>query len=143
VTLSSFIYDPVNKINSEAQYGEFVGLLNEMRENVEKGEIDTKNKEGTLNTISMLLNSDIYSTINSFNLLQERKIAVDEEVKILERTLNELKKGKDSTEKAGKDIILMREEAETILKSINSGKASIERMFSEYYRKQITIVASN
>lgn len=143
VMLSSFINDPINKINNEAQYGEFVSLLKEMKENVEKGEIDTKNKEGTLNSISMLLNSDIYSTIDSFNSLQVRKAVVNEEVKILGRTLNELKKGKDSTEKAGKDIILMREEAETTRKSIGAGKASIERMFFEYYRKQITVIASN
>lgn len=138
--LSSFIYDPINKINGEAQYGEFVSLLNEMKENVEKGEIDTKNKEGTLKSISMLLNSDIYSTINSFNSLQERKGVVGEEVKILERTLNELKKGRDSAEKTEKDITLMKEEAEVARKSIISGKSSIERMFSEYYRRQITVI---
>lgn len=143
VALSSFIYDPINKINGESQYGEFVSLLGEMKENIEKGAIDTKNREGVLESVSALLNSDIYSTIKSFNSLQEKKAVVGEEIRMLERTDNELKKGRDSAEKLARDINSMREEAEAVRKTIGLGKASIEKLFLEYYRKHVTILRAD
>ena len=140
IHISEFISDPINRIRGEEDYSEFSSLLKEMRENVESGKIDTKNREGTLSAINALMDFDIRNAIDSLRSLRERGMAVSDEIRTIERTIGEIKKGREGLERSMKDISLTRERAEAAERSVDSIKASIEKMFSEYYRKPISIL---
>lgn len=140
VRLSSFIEDPIGRIDSDEEYAEFISSVREMRENVEKGLIDSKNKESLLDSISLLLESDLYNVIKSLKDTKARKAAVEDEIRTLERTLNDLRKGRDGIERAAKDVTAMEEREEAEERAIGSAKALVEGLFLEHYRRPISIV---
>jgi len=135
-----FIANPVKHISSETEYNEFVVLVKELKEAIDKETIDTKNKAGTTGLISTLLNSGLYNIINSLKLLQHKRSEVEDEIKSLEIIFEGIKKGKDTSEKTIQDMAVMEEKAKEIIKSTTSIKSMIEAMFSSYYRKSISIV---
>lgn len=139
IHLSDFIMDPVNKIKNQEAYSEFITLLNEMKENIENGKIDAKNKEGTLSSISSLIDFDIYTAITSLNSLREKRSGILEEVRTLEKVINDIRKGKEGVDKSMKDIASIKEREKAAEKSVVLIKASIEKMFSDYYRKPILV----
>jgi chromosome segregation ATPase len=138
--LRPLLIDPINTIRNEAEYAEFRASVKELKENVEKGSVDTKNKEGTLNSISLLLDADLYGMMHSLKSLQGKRSEIDYEVKIFETALSDVREGRMASEKAVQDIASIGQKLEETRKSITSAKQTLEKMFSDYYRKQITII---
>lgn len=138
--LHHFIADPINNISSETDYEDFIKMVKELKENVEKGKIDTKNNDGVLNCISVLLNSDIYNNIQSLRSLRQKRLEAEEGFKTTERVLDEIKKGKGAEQDVANEIGTMEKRIEDIRESISATKIEVETMFSNSYRKPIFIV---
>jgi len=135
-----FIANPVKHISNETEYNEFVVLVNELKEAVDKRTIEIKNRAGTISLIYALLNSDLYNIINTFKLLQQKRSEVGDEIKSLEIIFEGIKKGKDTSNEIIRDMATTEERVKEITKLITSTKSTIETMFSSYYRKSISII---
>ncbi len=137
--LHPFISNPFDAIKSEGEYGQFVALVNELKEAIEAGTVDTKNKAGTLIQISTLLDSDVYGTINSVRSLRNAKLEVEREVSMLVRSINDIKESKNNSEQIKLDAMEMENSAKKLEREIALTKATIELSFSKYYRKSIRL----
>ena len=138
--LHPMMTNPEEGIKSRADSNEFTEMVRELRDNIEKNVIEVKNKDGTLNTISELLNSDIYSMLESVKSLKQKRSDVKREIGVMEGALEDVKKGKVSAAEAREEIKKMEGKAAEAEKSINPAKEALEVMFFEYYKKRITIV---
>ena len=138
--LHPMMADPMGEIKSEGEYLEFKTLVKKLREDVEKESIDAKNKAGTLESISALINSDLYGMVQSLKSLRQKKFEMENEARIVEGVLGDVKEGKGSSEKTVRDIASMEEKLKGTGVSISAAKQMIEKLFLEYYRKPISII---
>ncbi len=137
--LHQFMADPIGTITDREEFGKVVAMVKELREDVEKGSVDTKNKEGTLEAISLLLDSDLYGMISSLRLLQQKRLDSEYEIRDMEITLNSLEKRRGSSEKAAQEVGAMEKRIEDTGGSVASSKKMIEKLFLEYYRRPLSI----
>ena len=139
-SLFAMITNPEGNIKSRNDYEEFIDMIQELRGNINSDAIDVKNKAGVLNTISELLNSDLYSMIETTRSLKDQKIDMKREISVMEGALTEVNKGKDSTVQAKKEIKRLEEKSAEAEKSIIPAKEALENLFLEYYKRKITII---
>ncbi len=137
--ISAFVEDPVGAIRNEEDYLRFMELVKEMKGNIEKGSIETKNNEGALRAVSTLVEYNLYNEISTLRELRERERIVENEARVIEATLDEVKKAKENAARAETDIKKMHDEMESAKKSINSSEERIVSLFADYYKKKITI----
>lgn len=140
-SLHLFLEDPVGTIKDESEYHDFMELLHDLEKNVASGAIESKNPQELSNSISILLNSDIYYLITSLKDLDHKRLEVHAQIRELDRILEELYSGRRSVANAHQQILLMEVEIKRILSSRQSLKDEIEKGFSLNYGKLISITA--
>ena len=139
--LGEFLSDPISSISSESDYNEFRSMLQELKESVEKGVVEVKNRDELLGAVSIALDSDIYSMINGLASARQERSIIESEIAALEATLSDLHKSKLSSEKLQKDLSLAGEKMKSSMGLRDSEKIEIERLFLAYYKKPIEIIA--
>lgn len=137
--LHMFIEDPIGRISNEAEYNEFRALVQELNKAVETGAVDAKNRAEVSRGASELLNSDIYSMINSFRSIQQRRLEATNEVRSLETALDSIREERAASERRVKEIETLEGRAGEIKKARDDAKSAVERLFSDYYAKPISI----
>jgi chromosome segregation ATPase len=137
--LHPFMVDPMGSIGNEGDYKDFTTMVRGLKEAVEKGTVETKNKEGTLNLIYTLMDADLYGYISTFRSLQIKRSGIEAEVRMLESMLNKIRKGKEDSGKAVQDIESIEGRIKETKGSMASTKSEIETMFMDYCRKPISI----
>ncbi len=137
--LYEFIADPVNTIKNESDYREFASLLEELGKSVDSGLIDTKNSAKTRESISELLNMDIYDEIANFKILERKKSDLEGEIRHSEIMLSKLKEDKNNSERAVGNIESLKRSVVDIGIKRDQTKDKICALFMNYYNKRITI----
>jgi len=138
--LHAFIEDPISSIGSEAEYNEFRALVQKLNEAVNTGAVDVKNRAAVSRGVSELLSSDIHSMINSFRSIQQRRLEVASEIRSLETVLSSIREERASSERRIRDIETLERSAGEIRKARDAAKSTIEKLLSDYYAKQISIL---
>ena len=138
-SLHAFVADPVGTLKNEAEYRDFIELVQELKKNVDSGAIDTKNRQELQNSIAALLNSEIYQMISSLKTTEHKKADMTAEQRELERVLEGIISGRDSATSALHQIEKMEKDYADISMSRDSLKAKIEKEFSANYGKPISI----
>ncbi len=138
--LHPMVVNPEEGIRTDAEYSEFINLVKELRDSIEKDAIEVKNKPGTLSTISRLLDSGMYAMIESTRSLRKKRSDVEREISSMEGALVDVRKGKRSAVEAKEEIKRMEAKAAETEKSIGPARESVEAMFLEYYKRKIKIV---
>lgn len=137
--LHPFMVDPIGRIGDENDYKNFTVLIYELKEAVEKGTVDTKNKEETLSLIRTLLGADTYGYVSAFRLLQHKRSNIEDEIRALGGVLDGIRKNKDDSAKAIQEMEVIENRMKEATASIASTKSVIEAMFLDYYHKPISI----
>jgi chromosome segregation ATPase len=137
--LYSFLADPLSNIKNESDYGEFKALISELKKEVDTGSIDAKNIARINDTITQLLNTDIYNLILQFRALDEKKSSLESEIRFAEATLSRLRNDRTSSEMAAKDIESMKKSAQEFHTRLNQSKIVVEELFLRYYNKKVSI----
>ncbi len=138
--LSAFIADPIGSIGNEAEYKEFVALVQELKDAIETGAIESKNSAEILNSISVLRGSDIYGMINQLKSMGQRRSETEMGIMSLETAILDLKKGKAASENMLQDMSAIEERQKKSILERDAAKAEVERLFSAYYKKSISIM---
>jgi hypothetical protein len=139
--LYPFIADPIGSIRDENDHKAFIALVNELKEAVEKGTVDTKNKEETLSLINKLLDSDTYGYISAFRSLQLRRSGIESEIRSLEGALGDIKSSRTDSGRVAQEIESISNRIKDTSASVALTKKSIEAMFLDYYRRPIVITS--
>jgi hypothetical protein len=137
--LYPFIADPIGSINGEDDHEAFVSLVKELKEAVEKGTVDTKNREEAIGLINKLLDADTYGYVSAFRSLQLRRSGIEREIRSLEGALADLRSSRTDSGRIAQEIKSTENRAKDANASIALVKKSIESMFLDYYRKPISI----
>ncbi len=138
--LHRFIEDPIGAIRDEAEYRDFTDLVQELKKNVDSGSIDSKNRQELSNSISALLNCDIYYMISSLKSLERKKLDIMSEERELERILEELDAGRENASKSRHQIERMENDLKAISDSRESLKLEIEGEFRAAYSRPVSIM---
>ena len=138
-TLSEFISDSTSKINSESDYQEFKQLLSELKKSINEGKIDAKNNSRVNESISALMDSGLYLEIRALRDLEGRRSELDRSIKMLRTELSYIGQRKSSHEKVMLEIHSLETGEKETMQRITDVKASIEKLFHEYYKKRIRI----
>ena len=139
-SLHAMLADAAGSITSSTDNDEFLELIRELKKNIENGSIEVKNRDGTLETVSELLGSDMYSMVESFKALQQRRSDLERDIRVLEGVIVDIKKGKSSAEKAKEEIRRMEGMAEEMSTKVAPAKAELESMFLQHYNKSLLII---
>ena len=137
--LSEFIADSTSKINSESDYQEFKQLLSELKKSINEGKIDAKNNSRVNESISALMDSGLYLEIRALRDLEGRRSELDRSIKMLRTELSYIGQRKSSHEKVMLEIHSLETGEKETMQRITDVKASIEKLFHEYYKKRIRI----
>ncbi len=138
--LHVFVEKPINTINNESEYGEFRSLVQELNKKIHEGSIDLKNGDKVSEAVSMLLNSDIYSMINSFKAYQQKELEMSGEIDALERGQNEIRNERTASERHAQEMADMEARAKEIEKNKAAEKSAIEKLFLDHYGVLISII---
>lgn len=138
--LYQFVTDPISTLNNESDYREFILLVEELKKSVDSGVIDTKNNAKVAETISELLTTDLYSMVMTYKSHQKKESDLVAEIKSSRSILNKIKEDKYNSEKMIKDAELLKNRESEIATDIENAKKSISKLFSEYYKKEISII---
>ncbi len=139
-SLHAFVADPVDTIKNEAEYKDFIELVQELKKNVDSGAIDTKNRQDLQNSIATLLNSDIYLMISSLKTTERKKADITAEQRELDRVLDGIISVREGTTSSLHQIERMESDYANISRSRESLKSDIEKGFSANYGKRISIM---
>lgn len=137
--LHAFISDPVGSIANESDYEEFRSKLAELKEAVEAGRVDVKNKAETVGAIGALADAGIYAMIGSLKSARARRLELEQETMALETAISDLRKGKAASDKAMRDASAMEERIRQVEKERDAAASDTESLFLKYYRKRISI----
>ena len=138
-TLSEFITDPTSRINSESDYQEFRQLLAELKKSINEGKVEAKNNSRINESISGLLDSNLYVEIGELRALEGRRSELDRSVRMLRTDLSYIQQSKSSHEKVISEIHSLETGEKEMMQRIKDIKESIEKLFLEYYKKRIRI----
>lgn len=138
--LGEFISDPIKSISSESDYKEFRSMLQELKESVEKGIIEVKNGEELLGSVSVALDSDIYSMVKELESARQERSLIESGIGTLEATISDMHKSRLNSEKLRQDLSLAEEKGRASIGLKDSEKKEIERLFLAYYKKPIEIL---
>ncbi len=137
--LYDLVTDPVHKLREESEYLEFKELLADLKKLIAENKIDVSNKEKIETNISYLLDANVHKMIKSYDELNAQRSSLKSRIAICERRLAEIKDKEDiSTATIARMDALKASQEETKRKLLEEKKA-IERMFSEYYSRNIEI----
>lgn len=137
--LYPFIENPIASINSKSEYDEFMALLADLKKSLQDGTVDAKNKDSSIDSVSSLMNSNLLENIDLLKASQVRLSGAEEELRLLEQSLSDLRKGGESAAKATSKLADMKKETEGIKEAMSSSKAAVEKMFFDLYGKSILI----
>ena len=138
-TLSEFIADPTSRINSESDYQEFRQLLSELKKSINEGKVEAKNNSRINESISELLDSNLYAEIGELRALKGRRSELDRSIRTLRTDLSYIQQSKSSHNKVISEIRSLESGEKETMQRIKDVKESIEKLFSEYYKKRIRI----
>jgi uncharacterized coiled-coil protein SlyX len=138
-TLSEFIADPTSRISSESDYQEFTKLLSELKKSIAEGKIEAKNNSRINESISELMDYNLYVEIGTLRDLEGRRAELDRSIRMLRTDLSYIKQSKSSHEKVMSEIHSLETGKKETMQRVKDVKASIEKLFLEYYKKRIRI----
>ena len=138
--LNLFIKDPIGSLNSESDYGILMSLINEMADKFESGGIETKDADKVRESVAELANADIYGMVGEYRLLQQKALAIHNEIKSLESSHARFREAMSNSKRASESKESMRRRAAEIGAKLETAKAEVECMFLAYYGKRISIV---
>ncbi|MGA3021173.1 MAG: hypothetical protein ABSD68_04460 [Candidatus Micrarchaeales archaeon] len=138
--LHPFIENPMSSMENEASRNEFKTLVNALKEAVDAGSIEVNNKVEIGRSVSNVLGADFYSISSSLNSLEQKRREVEGEIGTLERNLNALKEKKTSRERQKREMEMIEGKIKEMENERNSTKSKIEKLFSEYYGKSISLM---
>ncbi len=138
-TLSEFIADPTSRINNESDYQEFTKLLSELKKSITEGKIEAKNNSRINESISELMDPNLYVEIGTLKDLEGRRVELDRSIKMLRTDLSYIQQSKSSHEKVMSEIHSLETGEKETMQRVKDVKASIEKLFLEYYKKRIRI----
>jgi chromosome segregation ATPase len=138
--LHPFIENPLSAIENDVSCNEFKIMVNALKEAVDSGSIEVSNKAEVSKTISNVLNADLFSISNSLKSLGQKRKDIEGEISVLERSLNALKDRSASRERQRREMETMEEKARRMENERDAAKSKIERLFSEYYGKLVSVV---
>ncbi|MDE1860994.1 MAG: hypothetical protein KGH72_04755 [Candidatus Micrarchaeota archaeon] len=138
--LHVLLEDPYGSIKDESDYQEFVSLAQELKSSLDAGRIDVKNQEDTGNAVAALLNSNVFSMLASVRSLEARRYAMNDEIKLLERALEDIMQSRLSSERSLKEVEDLQKRAGGVVSAKELRKSSIEKLFQSYYGRRISIL---
>lgn len=137
--LSEFIADPISRINNESGYQELRQLLLELKKSINEGKIEAKNNSRVSESISELMNSNLYIEIGELRDLEGRRSELDRSVRMLRTDLSYIQQDRSSHQKVISEIHSLETGEKETIQRIKDVKDSIEKLFLEYYKKRIRV----
>ncbi len=137
--LYRFMSDPVASIGDQTEYAEFREMLKRLRERIGSENIDVKNKDAALSAADYLIESDLYSMIETYRELEGSRSGLDAEVVHLETELKYVRSSKESAEKAARDASVLQAGIGETKRSMDTAKAALERLFAAYYGRSVSV----
>lgn len=140
--LHTFIENPIKNISNDFEYTEFVQLLKELRDYLQKDKLEIEGEGDIFDALNSLLSRNIYEDIKAFVQIDANRMQMLEEISSMSRIMDEITKGKMSHQHSLAEIERLKKEIGETESSIISSKAKIEHLFFEHYHKKIKISQS-
>ncbi|MGC8710065.1 MAG: hypothetical protein ACP5RF_00405 [Candidatus Micrarchaeia archaeon] len=137
--LHAFIENPVASISADSEYLEFMQLLKDLNEYLQKGKLEIGGEKDISEAVNLLLHYNLYADIKKMSQLDNMRKQMLEEAASMSRVIDEVAKGKMSHQQSLSEIERLRKAEEQDKSSLASRKAKIEEMVFEHYRKRIKI----
>jgi hypothetical protein len=138
-SLASMLSSPISKIGNELSYANFVSMLKDMGAKVSDGSIKIENSDQISEQIKDAINAGIDSAIAEANSLTEQKSELAEQEKYYENKLYETRKKATTIESERRSRMSNLEHRAEIKMQIENAKATIEKMFMQYYGVKVHI----
>jgi len=137
--LHKFIEDPIKSIANDAEYAEFVQLLKELKDYLQKNKLEVEDRD-IFDVLNSLLSHNIYDEIKLFAQIDASRKRLLEEIATMTKVMEEVTKNRMNRQHSLTEIEILKKEIEETEHSINSSKAKIEKLFFEQYHKKIRII---
>ncbi|MEM0154619.1 MAG: hypothetical protein QW814_02175 [Methanothrix sp.] len=138
-SLANIISSPISSIGSELSYDSFIMMLKEMGAKISDKSIKIDNATQVLDQINDALNAGIDSAIAEAKSLAEQKAELISQEKDYENRLYETRKKAINIESAHRSRVAASEHRVEISMRIENAKATIEKMFMQYYNSKVHI----
>ena len=109
------------------------------KKSINEGKVEAKNNSRITESISELLDSNLYVEIGELRALEGRRSELDRSVRMLRTDLSYIQQSKSSHEKVISEIHSLETGEKETMQRIKDVKESIEKLFLEYYKKRIRI----
>lgn len=126
-----------------AEYSRFVGILEDLKSSILKKAVDVKNGDGIVGHIDLIIRSGIVDTVDEVRSLEGEINAIRREREACESELYRLKEGVSKGDVERKEYERELERVGELKEGIMNEKRAIERLFAEYYRRQVRIAGAS
>jgi septal ring factor EnvC (AmiA/AmiB activator) len=138
-SLASIISSPISKIGNELSYASFIAMLKDMGTKVSDGSIKIENSAQILEQINDAVNAGIDSAIAEANSSMKQKAELEHQEKDYDNKLYETRKKATTIESERRSRMSNLEHQTEIKMQIENAKATIEKMFMQYYNVKVHI----
>ena len=138
-SLASIISSPISKIGNELSYASFIAMLKDMGTKVSDGSIKIENSAQILEQINDAVNAGIDSAIAEANSSMKQKAELEHQEKDYVNKLYETRKKATTIESERRSRMSNLEHQTEIKMQIENAKATIEKMFMQYYNVKVHI----
>lgn len=138
-TLSQFVIDPIKNIKTEFDYSEFIGKLKKLDNNVAGSSLMLKNSGNISETISKILEANIYEDIAFVNSKKNKAVGIKDEISEYDYELQNLLKSDKTFRDSKAMLVSANERISNMANDVSSSKSTIENLFLKYYGIAISI----
>ncbi len=138
-SLASILSSPISRIGSELSYVGFIAMLKDMGAKVSDGSIKIDNAAQIQEQINDAINAGIDSAIAEASSLMKQKAELELQEKDYGNRLYETRKKATSIESEHRSRIAVAQRKAEIGMQIENAKATIEKMFMQYYNAKVHI----
>ncbi len=121
------------------EYSDFIAQARELSKEIAGENVSLKNRDEVSRSLDSIVNGRIKEMVDRIQELDAARVAMEAEVRDLERVERELSNADLNAQHRTAAIARLRERTEKMLQEEQDTKATIERLFIEYYRKRIQI----
>ena len=137
--LSEIVTNPLQALGSGAGLAELNTMLDELDSSIKAGRLEIKNPDTVVAHISNAKNANLHDKISRLELLHSEEQTMKDEIRHLERLVEELNTEISTSEAHEKESVEQERRITELRSSLQEEKEVVEGLFVKYYKKKIAI----
>ncbi|MDE1870856.1 MAG: hypothetical protein KGI06_01295 [Candidatus Micrarchaeota archaeon] len=142
IKLTDYIKEPAERIRKEEDVRELNSQISAIMEEISTGRTKVKNADNLAMQLSAIKGTNLLGLTESLRECGNEIKMLQKEIARMQAVLQELDKGKNEKTRMLEEREEIKKAVEICRATVSSGKEEIEKLFHDYYRRQITVNAA-